>query len=259
MYETLEYASEDGIGVVRLNRPTKLNAIGPATVRELRAVADAVREDAKTRVLVFTGAGRAFSAGADIAELVKMASPPAFLRFIEDIQTTYNAIEDLPIPTVAAVNGLAYGGGCELALACDFRLMAEDATLGVPEILIGALPGAGGTQRLSHMLPPAIAKQMIYFGEPMSADRALQYGLANAVVPSGQAMEVAMEWARRLSRLPPLALRSAKILVHTGMNTDLKTGIEAERHTLAYLFGTEDRREGMHAFLEKRPAVFTGR
>jgi enoyl-CoA hydratase len=259
VYETLEYTCQDGVALVRLNRPQKLNAVNPTMVRELRAVADAVREDEDVRVLVFTGNGRAFSAGADISQLVEMAGPPDFLRFIEAIQTTYNAIEDLDRPTIAAINGLAYGGGCELALACDLRIVAEDATIGVPEILIGVLPGAGGTQRLAKMLPSAIAKQMIYFGEPLAAAQAAQHGLVNLTVPKEEVLDRALEWARKLTALPPMALRAGKLLVHAGINADLKTGIEAERQALAFLFGTADREEGMRAFLEKRSAAFRGR
>jgi len=259
MYETLEYSCHDRIATVKLNRPKKLNAISPAMVRELRTVADAVRADQGVRVVIFHGEGRTFSAGADIAELVRMAGPPEFMRFLEDIQTTYNMIEDLDVPTIAALNGLAYGGGCELALACDFRIMAEDATIGVPEIKIGALPGAGGTARLSQMLPPAVAKQMIYFGDPLGSDAALRLGLVNMVVPKQRVLETAREWAHRLAALPPLALKCGKMLVHAAQNADLKTAMEAARQGLAFLYGTEDRREGMAAFLDKRAATFYGR
>ncbi len=259
MYETLEYNCHEHIATVKLNRPKKLNAISPTTVRELRAVAEAVRADQGVRVVIFTGEGRTFSAGADISELVKMSGPPEFMRFIENIQTVYNMIEDLPVPTIAAVNGLAFGGGCELALSCDFRIMAEDATLGVPEIKIGALPGAGGTARLSQMLPPAVAKQMIYFGDPLPSDAALRLGLVNMVVPTARVVDTAREWARRLVALPPLALRSGKMLVHAAKNADLKTAMEAAQQALALLYGTEDRREGMAAFLDKRAATFYGR
>ncbi len=259
MYEMLEYSCRNQIATVTLNRPNKLNAINPQMVHELRAVAGAVRADSTIRAVVFTGNGRAFSAGADIAELVRMAGPPEFFRFIEDIQTTYNAIEDLAVPTIAALNGLDYGGGCELALACDLRIMAEDATIGVPEIKIGALPGAGGTQRLSKMLAPAISKQMIYFGDPFPARDALRHGLVNTLVPKEQVLETAQAWAKRLTELPPLALTCGKMLVHAGMNADPKTGMEAARMAVGFLFGTEDRREGMGAFLEKRAALFRGR
>ncbi|HUY27775.1 MAG TPA: enoyl-CoA hydratase/isomerase family protein [Candidatus Binataceae bacterium] len=259
MYETIDYSTEAGIAVVRLNRPGKLNAISPQMAGELKDLAATVRKDPKVRVLIFTGNGRAFSAGADIAKLAAMRSPAEFMDFIEEIQTTYNAIEDLPIPTIAAINGLAFGGGCELALACDFRIMAEDASIGVPEIRIGVLPGAGGTQRLTRLLPPAIAKQMICFGDPISSETASRYGLVNAVVPGGAALDTAMQWGRRLAALPPLALRCAKLLTQAAMNADLKTGIESERQALAFLFGTEDRRIGMEAFLSKREPAFSGR
>ena len=258
MYETIDYTIEDGIGVVRLNRPDKLNAINPQMVGELRALADSLR-GADLGALIFTGNGRAFSAGADISKLVEIGRADEFMKFIERIQTAYNEIEDLPFPTIAAIDGLAYGGGCELALACDLRIMARDASLGVPEIRIGVLPGAGGTQRLGRMLPPAIAKRMIYFGDPLGSDAALQYGLINEVVEPGRAFQTALQWARRLAQLPPLALRSAKLLVHGAQETSLKSGIESERQALAFLFGTEDRREGMRAFLEKRAPAFCGR
>jgi enoyl-CoA hydratase len=259
MYETLRFDVEDSVGWVRLVRPEKLNAISPQMVRELRAVVDAVRADRSIRVLAFTGTGRAFSAGADISELVGLASSTRFLRFLEEIQGVFDEIEALDRPTIAAVNGLAYGGGCELAIACDLRIMAEDATLGVPEILIGVLPGAGGTQRLPRLLPPAIAKQMIFFGEPIDAAAAARYGLVNAVVPNEAVERTARAWAKKLASLPPLALGAAKRLVHAAGNSDLRSGLDAERSAVGFLYGTEDGREGLRAFLAKRPAKFQGR
>lgn len=259
MYQTFEYSVQDGIGLVRLNRPNKLNAIDAVMARELGELVAAVRADHGVRVLVFTGNGRAFCAGADIANLNSFSNGGEFMSFIESLQVTLNALEDLDRPVIAAINGLAFGGGCELALACDFRIMAEEASIGVPEILIGVLPGGGGTQRLPKLLPPAIAKQMVYLGEPLKAGQAAAFGLINAVVPAAQVLDTAMEWARRLLKQPPLALRAAKILVHTGINADMKTGIEAERMAMAFLFGTEDRHEGMGAFLAKRAPEFKGR
>lgn len=259
MYQTFEYGVQDGIGLVRLNRTSKLNAIDAVMARELGELVAAVRADRTVKVLVFTGNGRAFCAGADIANLNSFSNGGEFMSFIEALQVTLNALEDLDRPVIAAINGLALGGGCELALACDFRIMAEEASIGVPEILIGVLPGGGGTQRLPKMLPPAIAKQMIYLGEPLKAAQAAAFGLVNAIVPAAQVLDTAMEWARRLLKQPPLALRAAKILVHTGINADLKTGIEAERIAMAFLFGTEDRLEGMSAFLAKRGADFKGK
>lgn len=259
MPETLRLVIENGVGCVTLARPQKLNAVSPAMVRELRGVVDAVRADPEVRALVFTGEGRAFSAGADISELVRMESPTAFLHFLEDMQGLYDEIERLRLPTLAAVNGIAYGGGLELALACDLRVAADDAKLGVPEILIGVLPGAGGTQRLSRMLPAAIAKQMLFFGEPLDAETALRHGLVNATLPREKVLETALGLARRLAELPPLALAAAKDLVHAAGSGDLRTGIDAERQTVAFLFGTEDGHEGMKAFLEKRRPTFRGR
>jgi enoyl-CoA hydratase len=259
MYRTLEYEKRDAIALVRLNRPQRLNAIDSEMLSELLQVVEAVQGDEAVRAVVFTGNGRAFSAGADIARLVELEGPAEALGFLERIQTTFGRIEDLGRPTIAAVNGLAYGGGLELALVCDLRILAADASLGVPEIKIGALPGAGGTQRLSRILPEAIAKQMLYFGEPLSAERCLAYGLVNQVVPREQVLETALDWARKLAALPPLALRCAKLLVHTAVKPGLAQGIEAERQAVAFLFGTADRTEGMRAFLEKRPAIFRGR
>ena len=259
MYQSFEYSLSDGIALVRLNRPNKLNAIDNVMVREFGELAANIRGDKSARVVIFTGNGRAFCAGADIASLNSIENSGDFMTHIENIQKTFNAIDDLDRPTIAAINGLAFGGGCELSLVCDFRIMAEEASMGVPEILIGVLPGAGGTQRLSKMLPPAIAKQMIYLGEPLKAAQALQFGLVNQVVPAAQVLDAAIALAHRLLAVPPLAVRCAKLLVHTGMNADLKTGIEAERQAMAFLFGTEDRVEGMGAFLAKRQATFKGR
>ncbi|HKV56215.1 MAG TPA: enoyl-CoA hydratase/isomerase family protein [Candidatus Binataceae bacterium] len=259
MYQTLEYSLDDGIGLVRLNRPAKLNSIDAVMAREIGELVANVRADRAVRVLLFTGNGRAFCAGADISNLQSAATAPEFMRFIENIQITFNALEDLDRPTIAAINGLAMGGGCELTLACDFRIMAEAAVIGVPEIRIGILPGGGGTQRLAHMLPPAIAKQMIYLGEPLSSAEALRFGLVNEVLAADQLMDGALGWARKLMAMPPIAVRCAKMLVHMGMNTDLKSGIEAERQAMGFLYATEDRGEGMSAFLEKRPAAFKGK
>jgi len=252
------YTREDAIALIRLNRPRKLNAIDPRMVRELGETIAAIRADPAIRAVIITGEGRAFSAGADIAAMAAMPDPPAFYRFIEAIQTTFSAIEELDRPVIAAINGIALGGGCELALCCDLRVMAEDAAIGVPEITLGMLPGAGGTQRLPRHLPPAIARQAIYFGEPLPAAQAGQHGLVNSVVPREEVLPTARAWARKLVELPPLALRAAKLLVQTSLDADLHTGIAAERQTVAFLFGTRDRAEGMRAFLDKRAPRFLG-
>jgi enoyl-CoA hydratase len=258
MYQTLQYECADGIATVRFNRPGKLNAINPEMIDDLRKLASDIRADPGARVVILTGNGRAFCAGADIAALTKVGGPPDFMSFIENVQTAFNGIEDLDRPTIAAINGIAYGGGCEISLCCDFRIIAEDTSIGVPEIKIGLLPGAGGTQRLPRMLPTAIAKQMVYTGDPLSAQQALHHGLVNEIAPAGQALEVATQWARKLLKLPPVGLRCAKLLVDIAQNGGLKTGIEAERQAMALLYATEDRKEGLAAFLERREAKFSG-
>ena len=163
------------------------------------------------------------------------------------------------MPTIAAINGAAFGGGCELALACDLRVMAEGAALGVPEVKIGALPGAGGSQRLGRSLPPAVARRMILLGDPLSADDCLRFGLVNEIAPLEKLLDVAGEWADRLAALSPLAVQAGKTLTYVAHNADLRTGMEAERLAVASLFDTHDRAEGMRAFVEKRPPIFTGR
>ena len=258
MFETLHYVCADTVGVLTLSRPERLNAIDLVMAREIEALARQLRDDPGVRVLIVTGAGRVFCAGADINALAALPGADGGNRFLMAIQNAMNALEALPMPTIAAVNTLAFGGGCELALACDFRILGSDARLGVPEVKLGLLPGAGGTQRLARLLPPAIAKQMIYLGEPLTAVAALQHGLVNAVVAPAELMNEAHAWAARVSALPPLALRSAKVLVHGAALGGLSNGIEAERQAVSFLFQTADGREGVRAFLDKRSATFTG-
>ena len=258
MFETLHYVCADTVGVLTLSRPERLNAIDLVMAREIEALARQLRDDPGVRVLIVTGAGRVFCAGADINALAALPGADGGNRFLMAVQNATSALEALPMPTIAAVNTLAFGGGCELALACDFRILGSDARLGVPEVKLGLLPGAGGTQRLARLLPPAIAKQMIYLGEPLTAVAALQHGLVNAVVAPAELMNEAHAWAARVSALPPLALRSAKVLVHGAALGGLSNGIEAERQAVSFLFQTADGREGVRAFLDKRSATFTG-
>lgn len=257
-FETLEYHQQGQVAEIRLNRPEKLNALNWRMVHELRDGLEFVSEQTAVRALLVTGSSRAFSAGADLSELAGMRSPVEFFRFAEAIQATFTLLETLHQPAIAAIRGLAYGGGLELALACDLRIMAEDATIGVPEIKVGTIPGAGGTQRIPRTVPVAIAKAMLYLGEPLPAELALRYGLVNEIVPSDQVEEVARRLAVRLTELPPLAISAAKALVHTALNADLQSGLYAEKQASLFLFGTDDRREGMDAFVEKRKASFAG-
>ena len=258
--ETLIVERVGAAGLVRLNRPDRLNAVNRQMVRDLATACDLLARDDSIPAVVFSGIGRTFCAGADISEISQLESAQDFLGFLGDIQGTFDMIDEFVKPTIAAVNGLALGGGCELAIACDLRIMAADARLGVPEVKIGVLPGAGGTQRLPRLLPQAVAKRMLLFGDPISADDALSHGVVNEVVAApSDALAVAVAWAGRLGELPPLALRAAKDLVRTAADGDLRTGLQAERQAVALLFGTDDRREGMSAFLEKRSPAFRGR
>lgn len=258
-FPTLVVERVGAAGVVRLNRPERLNAINRQVVSDLAAACDLLVADPAVAAIVFTGTGRAFSAGADLAEISQLAGAQEFHGFIREIQGVYDLIDELEKPTIAAINGIALGGGCELAIACDLRVMAADAELGVPEIKIGVLPGAGGTQRLPRLLPQAVAKRMILFGDPLPADGALRYGIVNELVAAAEVLDTALAWAGRLAQLPPLALRAAKDLVRVAIDGDLRSGLRAEQQAVALLFATDDRREGMSAFLEKRTATFAGR
>jgi len=258
-FPTLVVDRRGAAGVVRLDRPDRLNAIGRQTVQDLHDACELLSADPSVAAVVFTGEGRAFSAGADITEISQLDGPQEFLGFIRQIQGVYDRIDELAKPTIAAINGIAFGGGCELAIACDLRVMAAGAALGVPEVKIGVLPGAGGTQRLPRLLPEAVAKRMLLLGDPLPAEDALRYGIVNEVVGSADVLDAALAWAERLAALPPLAVRAAKELVRTAGDSDLRSGLRAEQQAVALLFGTEDRQEGMRAFLEKREANFTGR
>lgn len=258
-FETLRVAVAEQIGRIELTRPDKRNAVNRRMVDELEAAVGALLADRDVRAIVFHGSGAAFCAGADISELVAYDDARSPLDHIERIQKVYNAIEEAPLPTLAAIHGFAFGGGLELALCCDFRIATRSARVGVPEIKIGVLPGAGGTQRLSQMLPTGVAKRLIYLGEPMPAETARGFGLVDEVVDAESALDAALALAQKLAALPPLALRSAKLLVQGAKHAALRTGIEAERQAMAFLFQTEDRVEGMRAFLEKRAPRFRGR
>jgi enoyl-CoA hydratase len=249
----------DGVGILVLNRPERLNAIGRATLVELGHRLDEIEADDLVRAVVVTGEGKAFSAGADISELDGLDGPPAFSRFIRRFTDTYARLQELPKPSIAAVNGVAYGGGFELALACDLRVAGATARLGVPEIKLGLLPGAGGTARLTKMVPPPVAKQLLMTGDPLEAADAHRLGLVNAVVPDDQVLDTACSVAARLAAGPALALAAAKRLVDTGQAMPLDAAVVLERETVAMLYGTDDRVEGTAAFLAKRAPTFRGR
>ena len=250
---------DDGVAVLTLDRPGRLNAIGSDTVGLLDDALVAIETDPAVRVVVVTGHGRAFSAGADITELDRLQTAHDFARFVRSLTDTFGRLSTLPQPSIAAVDGLALGGGFELALACDLRIAGDGARFGVPEVRLGLLPAAAGTQRLARLLPAAVAKHLLMTGERLSAEEALRWGLVNRVVPAGEALAASLELARSLATGPPMALAAAKRLVDEGVELPFGTAVGLERDAVAMLFTTDDRKEGVAAFLEKRQPTFTGR
>jgi enoyl-CoA hydratase len=248
----------DRIAVLTLDRPGQLNAIGSKTVEQLTRALNELRDNDDVRALVVTGAGRAFSAGADIGEIESFTAPRQFHSFVQQLTDAYALLEDFPKPSIAAVHGFAFGGGLELALACDLRVAERGARLGLPEMKLGVLPGAGGTQRLPRLIPPAIAKQMILTGEPIDAERAHALGLVNELAEPGEVLGVAEALAAGLTAGAPLALAAGKRLINYGLGMDLEAAISYERETVSVLFSTEDQAEGLKAFRERRPGDFRG-
>jgi enoyl-CoA hydratase len=250
-------ASDGGVAVVSLRRPGQLNALGTPMIDAIdRALASAAADPA-VKAVVITGEGKAFSAGADIKEFGALAGPVEFHAFIEHLEAMLRRLERLPKPSIAAVNGIAFGGGLELALACDLRVVDERARLGVPEIKLGLLPGAGGTQRLPRIVAPAVALQMLMTGDPIDAAEAHRIGLANEIAPPGCVLERASALARTLAARAPLALAAVKRL-REAWALPLPDALEHERETVANLFATADRAEGTAAFVEKREPKFRG-
>ncbi|MDO8390317.1 MAG: enoyl-CoA hydratase/isomerase family protein [Actinomycetota bacterium] len=257
MTSVLRFDRRGRIALLVLDRPSRLNAIGSDTVAELHQHLDVIEADSELRAIVITGEGRAFSAGADISELDTLHDGADFGRFVKGLTDAYDRLEASPVPSIAAINGMAFGGGCELALACDLRLAAPGARLGVPEIKLGLLPAAGGSQRLTRMLPAAVATHMLMTGAPLDAATAVQFGLVNSL--HDDVVAAALELAEVLAAGPPAALAAAKKLVHVGTELPLAMGIELERSTVSALFDTADRVEGLTAFREKRSPKFNGR
>ncbi|KRV49412.1 enoyl-CoA hydratase [Wenjunlia vitaminophila] len=249
MTVTLEVA--DGVGTIRLARPP-MNALDIAMQDALgRVAAEAAGRDDVRAVIVY-GGEKVFAAGADIKEMQAMEYQD-MVRRARGLQDAFTAVARIPKPVVAAVTGYALGGGCELALCADIRIAGENAKLGQPEILLGLIPGAGGTQRLSRLIGPARAKDLIFTGRQVRAAEALAIGLVDQVVPADEVYQAAHAWASRLAAGPALALRAAKEAVDAGLETDLATGLDIERHLFAGLFATEDRAIGMRSFVEKGP------
>lgn len=257
-FNTIIYEVKDNIAWVRLNRPDKLNALNPEVFREIGEAVERCEADPEVRVLVLTGNEKAFAAGADIEHMSKGDVLDAYM-FGDKVVRIQEMLADCPKPTIAAISGYALGGGLEVSLCCDFRIVTETAVLGLPEISLGIIPGGGGTQRLPRLLNYSIAAEMIMTGEMIKADQALQIGLVNRVVPPEKLEEEVILFAKKLIKRPALALRAAKIAMRKGLNVSLKDGIQMEQDLFCMLFGTQDQKEGMAAFIEKRKASFKGR
>jgi len=249
----------DGVATVRLDRP-KMNALNAQVQEEIAAAAAEVTTDAAIRAVILYGGERVFAAGADIKEMAGMSYAQMADRSAR-LQAAFTAVAEIPKPVVAAVTGYALGGGLELALCADFRVLGENAKVGQPEIMLGVIPGAGGTQRLPRLIGPSRAKDLIFTGRHMPADEALAIGLADKVVPDAEVYQAAREMALKYVAGPALALRAAKQAVDKGLEVDLATGLEVERLNFAALFATEDQKSGMRSFVENGPgkAVFEGR
>jgi enoyl-CoA hydratase len=241
-----------GVGVLTLSRPDQLNALSTAMAEQLEKGVAALAADPAIRVMVVAGEGKAFCAGADIAEFGALGSPAAFSAFLARLTRPLRLLADCPKPSVAALHGVALGGGLELALSCDLRVADEGTQLGLPEIKLGLLPGATGTARLPREVPAAVARHMLLTGEPMMATDAHRLGLMASVVPPGQALEAALALAGRLAVLSPPALSAAKQLLAAGPSLSLEEAVQQERRSVADLFGTEEARQGIAAFLERR-------
>ena len=252
-------SSHDGVAVVAIDRPEALNALNQAVLAELRDRLQELAGDGSVRVVVLTGTGeKAFAAGADIKamELMSIEDARAWGELGHEVG---RLLETMPKPTIAAVNGFALGGGCEFALACDIRYASTRAKLGQPEVNIGIIPGWGGTQRLARATGIGFAKELVLTGRIVDAEEALRLGLVNAVFPPEELMEQTLALARQLAAKSPLVLAAAKATLNRALQGDLEEGLDAEAAAFSRLFGSEDQREGMSAFVEKREPRFTGK
>ena len=255
----IEQWSEDtGIHVIRLNGPQHANALSMALLKELQEALQAIKNKEEIRCVLLTGSGeRVFCAGADLKE--RKGLPESEVKqAVALISDTINLLEEVPQPTIACLNGSAFGGGLELALACDIRLTAAEAKMGLTETTLGIIPGAGGTQRLPRIVGIAKAKEMIYTGKRITASEALEIGLVNAVVRQEELMQTGMEWAGQIAANGPIAVRAAKKAINSSLDTDIASGLEVENQCYQMTIPTEDRLEGLRAFAEKRKPVYKG-
>lgn len=255
-YKNIKTETEGQVAIVSLNRPTVLNALNHELMAELADCLEKYDADDSVRVIILTGSERAFAAGADIKE---MCDEGAVSILLKDRLATWDRVRFIKKPIIAAVSGFALGGGCELAMTCDMIVASESAQFGQPEINIGVIPGAGGTQRLTWAVGKAKAMELILSGRPFTAQEACAMGLINKVVPTEMLMDEAKALAKEIAKKSPLAVRMAKESILKAYESTLTEGLNFERKSFYMLFASEDQKEGMKAFMEKRPATFTGR
>lgn len=252
------YERKDAVAVIKLNRPKALNALNEDVLTDLDGAITEAEKDETIRVIVITGEGKAFAAGADIGAMVDM-NTLAGLEYIRHGQRIYRHIESVNKPVIAAVNGFALGGGCELSLACDLRIASTKAQMGLPETGLGIIPGFGGTQRLARLIGDGKAKEIIFTAGMVNAEEALNIGLVNKVVEPDLLMDEAMALAKKISSKAPIALGMAKNAINRGRQVDIDSAMDVEAMFEVMCFSTEDKREGMTAFIEKRKAEYKGR
>ncbi len=257
-YKTLLYEKADRIGTITLNRPKAMNALNSDVLSDLSGVIDEIAADDDVKVVIITGGNeKFFAAGADIKELETLITPVDAHKFSVKVQQGIGKLENLEKPVIAAISGFCLGGGCELSMACDIRIAAENALFGQPEIMLGVIPGGGGTQRLPRIVGLSKAKELLYTGGQMDASEAYRVGMVSKVVPVDSLMEETRKMAKKIARQPGVALSVTKRVLNDGMNVShISSALEFEAHGFEILFSTEDQKEGMKAFIEKRKGVF---
>lgn len=254
-YHNILFEVNEGIGYITMNRPTAMNAINTAVLNELEHVLQYISNADDVKCVIITGNGKAFVAGADIAEMSELSTLEGRTMAIKG-QRVMETIENLDVPVIAAVNGFALGGGCELAMACDLRIASEKAKFGQPEVNLGIIPGYGGTQRLPRLVGKGTAKYLVFGADMIDANEAYRIGLVQKVVAPEELIPEAEKFAKQVIGKAPIAVKMAKTAINNGMNLDLKSGVAFEAEAYVSTFCSEDRVEGMKAFLEKRPAQF---
>jgi len=257
-YKNITFENQDGIGILTMNRPKALNALNMETMKELDPFLDEIAKDESVKVLIITGSGKSFIAGADIKEMLHMTSKEGY-AWGKVGQSVFNKIERLPQPVIAAINGFALGGGCEMAMACDIRIASEKAKFGQPEVGLGIIPGFAGSQRLPRLVGKGRAKELLFTGEIIDAQEAYRIGLVNKLYPVEELIDSAKAMAKKIMKQGPYAVQLCKQAVNTGMEVDLDSGQEFEASLFGITCSTDDKKEGMTAFVEKRKAAFIGK